>query len=236
MIEPITAKDVLRQFRRGLRALVGHDFFVRKDINVETLYLGSAYGGWSVVPSLLDASSVIYSAGAGEDITFDTELTARFGCSVEIIDPTPRAKAWFEKTNKSQSLRFHPFGLSDHDGELSFRMPRNSSHVSMSAASAPHLADEKIRFPVRTVSSIATEWKHSEIDLLKLDIEGSEFSVLEKMLDDRIYPTQVLVEFHHRFQSIGIEPSRSMVARLRASGYRLFQVSRSGEEMCFLRA
>ena len=31
-------------------------------------------------------------------------------------------------------------------------------------------------------------YNHSKIDLLKLDIEGSEIDVLNQMLDDEIYP------------------------------------------------
>ena len=33
------------------------------------------------------------------------------------------------------------------------------------------------------------------IDILKLDIEGSEVNVLNSMFDDLIYPNQLLIEF-----------------------------------------
>ena len=33
------------------------------------------------------------------------------------------------------------------------------------------------------------------IDILKLDIEGSEVNVLNSMFDDHIYPNQLLIEF-----------------------------------------
>ena len=33
------------------------------------------------------------------------------------------------------------------------------------------------------------------IDILKLDIEGSEVNVLNSMFDDNIYPNQLLIEF-----------------------------------------
>ena len=39
------------------------------------------------------------------------------------------------------------------------------------------------------------ENNHTYIDLLKLDIEGAEINLLNKMLDDKIYPTYVLCEF-----------------------------------------
>ena len=33
------------------------------------------------------------------------------------------------------------------------------------------------------------------MDLLKLDIEGAEIETVNQMLDDKIYPTYVLIEF-----------------------------------------
>lgn len=36
---------------------------------------------------------------------------------------------------------------------------------------------------------------HTHIDLLKLDIEGAEINVLRQMLEDKIYPKYLLVEF-----------------------------------------
>lgn len=36
---------------------------------------------------------------------------------------------------------------------------------------------------------------HTHIDLLKLDIEGAEIETVNQMLDDKIYPNYVLIEF-----------------------------------------
>lgn len=56
---------------------------------------GSKYGGW-VLPKDLssDEKLVVYSAGAGEDITFEQELLKSYRGqikSIKVIDPTPRA-------------------------------------------------------------------------------------------------------------------------------------------------
>ena len=42
---------------------------------------------------------------------------------------------------------------------------------------------------VDSIKNIMTDLNHNNIDLLKLDIEGSEIDVLNQMLDDNIYPT-----------------------------------------------
>lgn len=40
---------------------------------------------------------------------------------------------------------------------------------------------------------------HQQIDLLKLDIEGSEYRVLDEILESQIPIHQIVVEFHDRF-------------------------------------
>jgi len=39
------------------------------------------------------------------------------------------------------------------------------------------------------------QYGHTHIDLLKLDIEGAEIETVNQMLDDKIYPTYILIEF-----------------------------------------
>ncbi|GIS18490.1 MAG: hypothetical protein CM15mP120_04060 [Pseudomonadota bacterium] len=38
---------------------------------------------------------------------------------------------------------------------------------------------------------------HDHLDVLKMDIEGAEYAVLDDMLQSNILPDQLLVEFHH---------------------------------------
>ncbi len=52
---------------------------------------GLSYGSYRVPADGLDADSVVYSVGVGEDIRFDLALIARFGCTVYSMDPVPRS-------------------------------------------------------------------------------------------------------------------------------------------------
>eukprot|EP01084_Bolivina_argentea_P276634 472051_1 len=53
---------------------------------------------------------------------------------------------------------------------------------------------------VNTLQNWMKRFNHNYIDILKMDIEGSEYDVLEQLIKDNILPfTQLLVEFHHRF-------------------------------------
>jgi hypothetical protein len=59
--------------------------------------LGTKYGGYEVPGAMpwLNADSVVYTVGVGEDCSFDIEFAARFGVRVHMFDPTPRALKHF---------------------------------------------------------------------------------------------------------------------------------------------
>ena len=48
---------------------------------------------------------------------------------------------------------------------------------------------------VDTIKNLMEKNNHTQIDLLKLDIEGAEIEAVNKMLEDEIYPTYLLIEF-----------------------------------------
>ena len=51
--------------------------------------LGTKYGGWYVPEEMdLDENSIIYSAGVGEDISFDLLLSDKYKSHIYLIDPT----------------------------------------------------------------------------------------------------------------------------------------------------
>ena len=69
--------------------------------NIPTRYLGSNYGGWYVAHENLSSNLIVFSAGAGEDISFDIEMLNNFQCKIIIIDPTPRAIQHIERVKKN---------------------------------------------------------------------------------------------------------------------------------------
>ena len=70
--------------------------------NIPIRYLGSNYGGWYVAHENLSSNLIVFSAGAGEDISFDIEILNNFQCKIIIIiDPTPRAIQHIERVKKN---------------------------------------------------------------------------------------------------------------------------------------
>jgi FkbM family methyltransferase len=195
---------------------------------------GTAYGGWNIATDRLDASSVIYSFGVGEDASFDLALIERCGVTIHGFDPTPRSIEWVARNNMPPGFVMHPYGLADSDGEAKFCPPVDPSHVSHTILDRKETSGQAIRVPVKRLATIMAELGHQRIDVLKMDIEGAEYGVIDELARGAIRPGQILVEFHHRFAEVGIGKTKAAIQTLNRLGYALYSVSQSAEEFCFV--
>jgi hypothetical protein len=76
---------------------------------------------------------------------------------------------------------------------------------------------------VTTLPSIMKTHNIEKIDLIKLDIEGSEVRVLNHMLDCKIYPKYVLVEFDLKLKhKDDTGETDKVIRRLQDCGYSIF--------------
>ena len=227
-------RGLLRRLKRLARAGIGEDFFPRVQVRYATTRLGSQYGGWSIIAENLNSESIIYSFGVGDDISFDLALIDEFGLTVHAFDPTPKSIAWVRKQSIPDRFILHEVGLADFDGEVLFRPPENPDHISHTALERPETDDQSFSVPVKQLSTILNELGHTQIALLKMDIEGSEYHVIESLAKTDIRPIQLLVEFHHRFPSVGLKETQRSLKQLREMGYKLFSISDRGEEFGFV--
>lgn len=193
--------------------------------------IGSEMGGWVVPSALLDERSVCYLAGVGEDITFDLALIDRYGCEVNAYDPTPRAIAHVEK-HAASNPRFHffPVGLWDCAETLRFFAPMNPDHVSHSALNLQK-TEEYFEAPCKPLGHLMKENGHDHIDLLKLDIEGAEYRVIQSIIDQELAVTVLCIEYDECFNSLDRDYKARIavsVAGLLDYGFQLIHVDRKG--------
>lgn len=223
-----------RHIKRILRVARGREVWRSVESRCETLCLGNEGANWCICPEMLSKTSVVYSFGVGEDISFDLELIRRFGVLVHAFDPTPRSIEWVRSQTVPREFEFHPFGVADADGWRTFAPPANPEHVShtLLQRDTPWPA---IKVPVRGLPTILSSLGHEKIHLLKMDIEGAEYEVLANILASGIQVDQLLVEFHHRWPEVGVGKTRQVLRGLKLHGYRIFYVSPSGEEYSFRR-
>ena len=201
-------------------------------VSCKTSALYGGDHGWVVDESLLNRESVIYSVGVGSNIDFDVELINSFGATVHAFDPTPRSIEWVKNQQLPKHFIFHPFGLSAENGHMDFFPPAKASSTHFSPID--RYGDTNIvRAPVKDIDTIASELKHKEIDLLKMDIEGAEYEVIEALPKNRVAINQILIEFHHMYKGVPISKTVDAISTLSNLGFELFNISQRTYEFSF---
>lgn len=217
-----------------LKRLSGKELWLRPEVHHELRQSDS----WKYIPGLLDERSVVYSLGVGDLIDFDLDLIADHGVTVHAFDPTPFAAEWVAAQTLPDRFVFHPWAASGSDGTLRLYRRVNTrgkrSGVMWTADDNAGDATDFIDAPAYTVQTIMQKLGHAQVDLLKIDVEGAEYDILAGFDGDGCPPKQLLVEYHHRFPGIGKQRTADSIAALRQLGYRIFGISETGREVCFV--
>ena len=160
-----------------------------------TLQIGSSYGGWLIPVDLIRNKAVCYCVGVGEDITFDLGIIERFGCEVYAFDPMPRAKAHVEAHARGVSdFKHFEIGLWDVDDTVKMYAHSNPASTSYSITNL-HQTESYFEARVKRLSSIMSEMGHSRLDLLKIDIEGAEYKVVDSIISDGLDIDIICIEY-----------------------------------------
>jgi FkbM family methyltransferase len=196
---------------------------------------GSDYGGYYLDPSLLSSRSVVYSLGVGEDISFDLSLVAEAGAEIHAFDPTPRVASWLAAQSLPPQFHFYPTGIAGHDGHEKFYLPPQAQWISHSLLPARQYSAASVTLPVMRLSTAMRVLGHRSIDVLKMDIEGAEYTVIEEIVREQIPVEQLLVEFHHRLSSVGVRKTRNALAALEGHGMKISYVCPRKEAFTLVR-
>lgn len=165
---------------------------------------GTEYGGFYIPTSFHKKDFLVYSFGIGEDLSFSEEVIQRGG-TVYAFDPTPKAIKYVKSHDLFFDPRFHFFsyGLSDTNGEEDFYLPLRTDFVSASVIQNQGVDNEHpIKVEMKNLRTIMNELGHKEIDILKMDIEGSEFKVIDDIMNPDLETVDfqlLCVETHERF-------------------------------------
>jgi FkbM family methyltransferase len=233
MLRSSSFRRYARMVKRAGRLLTGRDVLYRYDTRPRRMTLGTVYGGWTIVPAGLDANSVMYSFGVGDDISFDLAAIELFGLQVHGFDPSPHVPGWIASQILPPKYTFHAYGLGVHDGTTSFFVPSGGNMYSVRERHGSRTKKE-ISLPVRSLLNIVQSLDTHCIDVLKIDIEGAEYDILPSIISCPVLIKQLLIEFHHRIGVASLDETVSAVQHLRAAGFRLFHVSETSSEFSFV--
>ncbi len=217
-----------------LKRISGKELWLRLEVVVATVETAD----WTYIGSRLDSDSIVYSLGVGDSIEFDLDLIGRFGLTVFAFDPTPFSARWVQKQTLPRKFLFRPWAVSGENGNLRlFRRVNSqgrSAKVMWTADECAGDPDDFIDAPAYTVQKIMELLQHEKISLLKMDVEGAEYGILDGLNNMAQLPDQLLVEFHHRFPGIGKKRTADSIEMLSRLGYKIFGISETGREIGFV--
>jgi FkbM family methyltransferase len=227
--------ETLRAAKLRVRQRLGLAFSHPLQVVRRLEFHGDAdYGGWMICPDGVDARSVVYDVGVGEDLSFAESLVRRYGLRVWAFDPTPKSVRWFAGRAHSPEIVFRPWGIAAVDGKATLHFPDRTGDVSGSLVNDRTHRGVTVLVQVKRVASLMAAFGHSKVDILKLDIEGAEYPVLRDILESRLHIDQILVEFHPSVGVARFEQARAAIRALNDHRYRLFS-TRNGTDYSFIR-
>jgi FkbM family methyltransferase len=174
--------------------------------------VGTEHSGWviNVSPPLV----VVYCAGVGKGMSLELELAKMASQPVLVFDPSPTGINTVAESD-TRNLKFFPVGLAAHAGLVQFSVPIDKEEGSYSVVQD---GVDVVSFECYDLPTIMSKNGDSCIDLLKMDIEGFEFDIVNQILDQNIPVRQLCVEFHR-----WLRPGATLktMARLYRAGYRI---------------
>jgi FkbM family methyltransferase len=223
-----------RKVRRAIRRRV-FERRVRRGAKIDDdaplVRLGTDYGGWAVPAGLISGSWICYCVGAGLDVSFELSLIASFGCRVWSFDPAEDSRRYVERLAATNPrLQFRQTALWRADARVRMYRAADPTHCSLSAANLQE-TNRWVEAPGRSLESLMAELGHDRVDLLKVDLEGSEYEVLEPEAVAAAGVRVLCVELH------AVTPPRAALAFLesfRVAGFR--PVHRELERFTLVRA
>lgn len=209
---------------------------LKKQTKCKTAWYGNKYGGFFVCPAHLNAQSIVYSFGIGKDISFDKAMIDQHQCQVFGFDPTPNSINWVMETSTPELFQFFPYGLGNKDSVEQFFLPKNPNEISGSMVDQSNVStNNTIPVEIKTLKTLSSNLNHTCIDVLKMDIEGSEYDVIDSIINSPLTIRQLLIEFHDRLFEDGYIKTQNAVKKLNQAGYKVFAVSDSLQEVSFIK-
>jgi FkbM family methyltransferase len=193
--------------------------------------LGTRYGGWWLDARLLSDVPLLIDCGLGEDISFPLAFLQAFGGKVVGVEPNPRSLDYCSgRAPRDMSVLPKAF-WSVSGRKLEFFLPRPQQELPKGAdgvsgsldGSHEYAGEHKLEVETTSLAEILSQQARSECDVLKMDIEGAEYHVLEQLCSSGEIRKagQVLIEFHHKVTQHTLDDTRRAVAQMQRNGFEL---------------
>lgn len=202
-------RQLAKRFEQTLPVIERHGFCMHGNY-----YLSNKYA--------LNTQSIIYSLGVLNETSFDQALSDKYGCNIYMFDPSIIATRHLAEINNPKFI-FREVAVWIEKTTMRFSSPLYGGSPSMILEHDGKTFEAKCE----SLSSLMAENQHRHIDVLKMDIEGAAAQILNHMIDEQIYPDQIVAKFERPntkkiedFLSF-YEVLRQLIGRLESLGYEM---------------
>ena len=154
---------------------------------------------WICAPRLFlnkEEPCYIYSFGSNANFAFEDYLSRIAQCETHIFDPTPGIQSKLEDINLPEHYHFHfeAFG-----GQI-------NKEIEIAPFGHQKTDVKPQKFQTKTLDEFVTQLQTPYIDILKIDVEGSELNDIFSTDEDSIWTQnkigQVFIEVHLNFNDV----------------------------------
>ena len=188
---------------------------------------------------------IVYSFGIGEEDSFEQHLSLDTKCEVFAFDPVVAVGKWVAardrsvekirnegasrsrsslenavtamKQDKDTSRYYTQMSILNTKASFKFNPWGLAATTSTKELQNSWSKGEKSSIDLRSLNKIQTSLSHSEIDILKLDIEGFEWQVLSNVISQTSI-SQLMIELHFGGAGQWLEAFKA----LHAAGFRVY--------------
>jgi FkbM family methyltransferase len=180
--------------------------------------------GHTIHPRFVGPQSVVLDVGANLG-NFSRLMAERFGCLCHALEPNPAVLARIPAHDR---IRTHQLAVAGRSGTLRLNIDADPECSSLQPVPGRHYLDE-IEVRAVTLEEFASGQGLGGIDVLKMDIEGSEVEVLDSCSDEFLGRVgQLTVELHDFTGQVTQAEVDRILARLEGLGFFPIKMARGG--------
>jgi FkbM family methyltransferase len=144
----------------------------------------------------IDSNSVVVDVGAFTGV-WAQHMVDRYDPVIYAFEPNPRSFDLLQqRAIDNPKLQPMPYGLGDEDLTVDFTL--NGLGSSMCDDRSSNLDMPRIKVDIAAVDRVWKELKLGNVDLMKINIEGAEFPLLDKMIKSDLLKNVdcFMIQFH----------------------------------------
>ena len=143
------------------------------------------------------------------------------------VDPTMKHTPSLKMLEEITKGKFHHLAIAvtKKDGFITFYESRQNESGSILLEHINMQNDEITTYNVESVSlsELVRRIGITPVDFIKLDLEGAEYDLLDKISDEDINPfNQIFIEFHHHCTNHSTQETRLLVQNICSKGFKFF--------------